>query len=180
MGNWFTCHFRYCNLFHELVNTTSASIEVESWGGGEVPPVSKTWHCQMASSEVFLHFDNHKRLPNQQLIISLASYLVIYSRMASCQVVPELFKDHPSTHGHQADLRRTILYTRTVGLLMQLSNIIEKCILKPFVFKTAFSKSGHIWFVCIATARCLLVMSPFHLMLVCFHNSTYRAWNNNL
>ena len=87
---------------------------------------------------------------------SSASRVVILSRLSACQGKMGPFKDYPSTRGRQTGLRKrpewkqtvqlsAVVNTYPVGVLMQLTDGDEKCVLKLCVYKTPFGKSGHIY-----------------------------------
>ena len=85
---------------------------------------------------------------------SSASRVVILSRLSACQGKMGPFKDYPSTRGRQTGLRKrpewkqtvqlsAVVNTYPVGVLIQLTDGDEKCVLKLCAYKTPFGKSGH-------------------------------------
>ena len=78
---------------------------------------------------------------------SSASRVVILSRLSACQGKMGPFKDYPSTRGRQTGLRKrpewkqtvqlsAVVNTYPVGVLIQLTDGDEKCVLKLCVYKT--------------------------------------------
>ena len=87
---------------------------------------------------------------------SSTCHVVIPSRLFACQRKIGPFEGHLSTYGDQTGLRKrperkqtvplsAVLNTYPVGALIQLTDGIEKCVLKLCVYKTPFGKSDHIY-----------------------------------
>ena len=87
--------------FMEFAKENKCLDNFQAWLGArkwQFLLASKTWHCQVSSTEVFLCSDYHKKLPNHQLL-SLANHVMFYSRLTICQV-------HLSTLGCQTGSKK--------------------------------------------------------------------------
>ena len=93
------------SLFHGLVITTSASIGME--GSQKVVSSSDFKNLILPNGlnwGLLLCSIYDKMMESQQLVL-LASNMVIYCRLTVCQIPPEPFKVHLSTHSCHTGLR---------------------------------------------------------------------------